>query len=83
MSNSNTRLNDQLALERTSMANERTFLAYIRTALALAAGGVALIELWQDAPAYVSGMTAILIATVVLIIGVWRYIAARRRLAEL
>ncbi len=41
-------LRDQLALDRTSLANQRTWLASARTALALFVSGVGFIEIFQS-----------------------------------
>ena len=68
-----------LAALRTALANERTLLAYARTALALLAGAGALIAL-SDAPwAHALGWTSVPLAAAVMVVGVVRYRACRRR----
>ncbi|WP_163707713.1 DUF202 domain-containing protein [Mangrovibacterium lignilyticum] len=41
---------DQLAEDRTRLANQRTFLAFIRTALMVFATGITLIKLFYSDP---------------------------------
>ena len=73
-------LTDRLALDRNVLANERTVLAYLRTALGFGAAGV---TLWRFSPhdptdrgvAFVS----VLLGAVLLVVGVWRFVAAHRR----
>lgn len=76
-------LRDQLAVQRTHLANERTLLAYVRTALAAAAGGAVLLQFF---PAYSSllWLAWLLIASggVMLVIGTYRFLAVRRHLNE-
>jgi putative membrane protein len=40
-------LRDELAIDRTRLANERTLLAWVRTALMLLVSGVTLIKLFE------------------------------------
>ena len=42
------RINDELALARTRLANERTNLAYLRTGLALVIAGLSLINFFRN-----------------------------------
>jgi len=67
---------DQLALERTRLANERTLLSYVRTALGAAGAGVGVLEL-VDAPAL--GWLLVVAAAGLLLIGIGRFLAVRRR----
>ena len=73
-------LRDQLALDRTVLANERTLLAYLRTALALLAGGVTLLHFVDRAWAIVLGGAALPLAALVTVIGVARFARVQRRL---
>lgn len=41
-------LSDQLAIDRTHLANERTLLAYLRTGTALVVAGFSLINFFHD-----------------------------------
>jgi len=75
-------LRDELALERTYLANERTLLAYIRTAFASAGGGAALLEFF---PAY-SGLTGLAWLLILggggmLLVGLYRFRKVRRTLS--
>ncbi|PAP75182.1 DUF202 domain-containing protein [Rubrivirga marina] len=76
-------LRDQLALDRTVLANERTLLAYLRTALALLAGGVTLLHFIDTAWAILVGWTAIPLAAVVTVMGAMRYLRVRHRLRQI
>lgn len=72
---------DWLAIERTRLANERTFLAYFRTSLTLLAGGVTIIRLEILQEVLTLGYVFLALAPVILIIGIWRLISVRRRIA--
>ena len=50
----NLRLVDLLALDRTRLANERTLLAYGRSGFALLIAGISLIKLFHQDPVLVS-----------------------------
>ena len=76
-------LRDQLALDRTVMANERTLLAYVRTALGLVGAGVALLEFVAPPVGTLAGWALVALAAATLLVGVWRYSAVRRLLRTL
>lgn len=73
-------LTDQLALQRTRLANERTLLTYVRTCLALVGFGLALLQFHPERGGRL-GFTALAVAAVVLLVGVLRFRVHRRRLA--
>ena len=66
-------LRDQLAYDRTHLANERTFAAWLRTGVSLAAGGIAIAHLVPE-PARDSWVGLLLGAAFVLLgVGVIGY----------
>ncbi|MDO7847165.1 DUF202 domain-containing protein [Hymenobacter sp. M29] len=73
-------LTDQLALQRTRLANERTLLTYVRTCLALVGFGLALLQFHPERGGRL-GYTALAVAAVVLLVGLLRFRVHRRRLA--
>ena len=73
---------DLLALERTRLANERTLLAYVRTALALAGGGAGLVGFVPGDLAWIAGLGLVAVGALVLLWGVRRFAAVRRRLDQ-
>lgn len=78
-----TDLRDALALERTHLANERTFLAYIRTALALLAGGAMALKFLERDPLLIGfAWLAVILGTLVLVIGSYRFVHVRRRISK-
>ena len=74
---------DQLAADRTSLANQNTFLAYIRTALAIFAGGVTFIHFFKDPILEVVGWACLPIGLVTFWIGFYRYNRLRVELRKL
>ena len=84
-------LRDHLAMERTTLANERTLLAYIRTALALLITGASALHIpgLRDEMAFgfvsyeVLGWIFIAFGVILVVIGYWRYMQIRRRIAEM
>ncbi len=72
---------DDLAIERTRLANERTLLAYVRTALSLAAGGAAMMQFMSNRPS-VLGLAWVLVISGILAlsVGVHRFLRVRSRL---
>lgn len=66
-------LRDQLAVDRTILANERTFLSYIRTALALFAAGVFSIKFFDSILIEVIGWVFVFSGIITLTIGIQRY----------
>lgn len=75
-------LRDYLAMQRTTLANERTLFSYIRTSLYLILGGIGLIQVEVFANIKWIGHLALVISVVLLVYGVIRYIALRRRLRK-
>jgi putative membrane protein len=75
-------LREQLAIERTKMANDRTFLSFLRTGLYFSIAGMTINEL-VDLP-YGTAAEAVfwILAVVVLIAGVVKYITARKKINE-
>jgi putative membrane protein len=66
-------INDELAMERTIMANERTFLSYIRTALTLLVPGVTGLHLSETVILKVVSSLFIPAGVVVFLIGIARF----------
>ena len=73
-------LADELAIERTLLANERTLLAYIRTGLAIVAGGFAIAGFMDHASAPAIGAVLMTCGAVTIAVGVWRSVRVKRRL---
>ena len=76
-------LRDQLALDRTALANQRTWLASARTALALFVGGVGFIELFGSAWVVRVGWGMIGVSGPIAAIGWWHFRRQRRQLLAL
>jgi putative membrane protein len=71
-------LRDELAIDRTRLANERTFLAYVRTAMMLLIAGGTAIKLFGDAPiAVVVGWALIGLGTGIGLFGGRRFLTVR------
>jgi putative membrane protein len=66
-------LRDQLAIDRTLLANERTFLSYLRSAVALLLAGVSIIhfshQLWFTAV----GIACVPVAVFTGFFGLWKF----------
>ncbi len=74
-------LKDELARDRTILANERTFLAYIRTAIMLLASGTTLVKLLRVDPLLrVVGYVLIPLSIAIGTIGYVRYTRTRKEL---
>jgi putative membrane protein len=74
-------IQQELALERTRLANERTFLSYVRTALSLIAGGVVVLQYLAESPKHVfAGWLLVALGAVVLTIGFVRFISVRSKI---
>lgn len=73
-------IRDLLAFDRTYLANERTLLSYVRTFVGLMASGAALLKLFEVAWAHAAALLLLLLAPVVLILGLVRFIKMDRRL---
>jgi len=64
---------DQLAIERTALANERTYLSYLRTMFGMVAIGVTLMELADSWFVKVAAVGLILAAVLVFVLGFKKY----------
>lgn len=77
-------LRDQLALDRTILANERTMLAYARTALGLFLAGGTILKFFPGVPdMMLLGALCLALAVFTSAIGAIRYMRLRRELATL
>ena len=65
-------LTDELALDRTRLANERTFLAYFRTFIVFLSSGFAIIKLELLQEIEWIGYSLVVIAPILLTLGVIR-----------
>ena len=76
-------LRDELALDRTRLANERTLLAWLRTAIALQAGGLAVLQFGTElASREVLGIGLLLVGATCGMFGLSRYRAADRAIRQ-
>ncbi len=70
-------LNDYLAIDRTVLANERTLLSYTRTALTMLVIGGTCIKFFDSLWIEIVGLTFLLLALAVFLIGWRRYLRMR------
>ncbi|MFD1187108.1 DUF202 domain-containing protein [Pontibacter rugosus] len=76
----NLEIRDNLAMERTKMANERTFLAYMRTAMAMVLAGLTFIKVFNDDAFYIGvGISFIPIGTFIAAFGYYRFSKKKRQ----
>lgn len=73
-------LNDQLAIDRTVLANERTALAYARTAMAMLALGISAIKFFDDRLIQAAGGVFVAGSAALMLLGWVRYRRTSRRL---
>jgi putative membrane protein len=77
-----TRVRDELALQRTQLANERTFLAFVRTAIALVAAGASSIHFLEGDALDALGWALIAAGVATILVGMVRFRRVRSLLAE-
>jgi putative membrane protein len=73
-------LRDQLAIDRTVLANERTFMSYCRTSLALIFSGAGSIRFFDMFYADVAGWFLIALGLIVAVIGSLRFIVMNKKI---
>ena len=71
-------LRDELAIQRTILANQRTLLSFFTASLAIAVGGVTLIKFFPGHWSYWAGWVLLPLSVVVLIYGFKNYFAHRQ-----
>lgn len=72
---------DQLAEDRTRLANLRTFLAFVRTAIMVFATGVTFIKLFSDDEVFVIlGWLLLPVSLFTLVVGLVLYLRMNREL---
>ena len=71
-------LREYLAIERTKLANETTLLAYIRTGLYFLVAGSTLGQLIETDFWTIAGPSLIVVALLIMIAGIIRYLRLRR-----
>lgn len=73
-------LRDELAIDRTRLANERTYLAYIRSALALLIAGSTIIHYADNSWFMLIGVACLPLGIVFAIVGTRRFLRLHRAL---
>jgi putative membrane protein len=76
-------LRDELAIDRTRLANERTYLAYIRSALALLIAGSTIIHYADNAWFMLVGVACLPLGIAFAIVGTQRFLRLHRALKGL
>ncbi|WP_019946131.1 DUF202 domain-containing protein [Hymenobacter aerophilus] len=74
-------LSDQLAIDRTHLANERTLLAYLRTGIALVVAGFSLINFFREGIYIGAGILLVPTGLLAIVLG-WRRCQRRSRHIE-
>ena len=69
----NSRIQSDLSIERTKMANRRTLLAYIRSAGGLIVAGAGLMKFINSTVWIAVGIGCIVLAPITLIFGIYDY----------
>lgn len=76
-------LRDELAIDRTILANERTLLSYLRGAVALVIAGVTFLHFFDSGSLYYIGLTCVPLGIATGIFGLARYRKMNRRIRSL
>lgn len=77
------KISDQLAIERTRLANERTFLAYFRTGIVFSSSGFAIVQLQLLEEIAWIGYFLICVGPVLLAVGLIRLSYVRKKIKSL
>ncbi len=75
-------LRDELAIDRTILANERTVLAYFRSSMTLVIVGITFLHLFRDGILPYIGMVCIPFGIALGIFGFMRYRKMHRSISE-
>ncbi len=76
-------LRDQLAIDRTNLANERTLLAYLRSAVALVLAGLTIIHFASQGWFQILGVVCLPAGVVTGVLGAIRYRNMRGTIASI
>lgn len=71
------KVQSELSIERTVLANRRTFLAYFRTAVALIVAGAGLLKFVQNSVWVYLGIAFVILTPVVMIMGIYDYVQVK------
>lgn len=75
--------NDELAVERTRLANQRTLLAYSRTAIMIFATGITFLKiLANDQVLRITGLVLIPLSLLIFVYGMVSYARCNRRMQK-
>jgi putative membrane protein len=80
--NNNLSIGEKLAIDRTKLANERTFLAFFRSFVVMLSSGLAIIKLQFLENIYILGIILMIIASCLLIYGIFHYVKVNKRIAS-
>lgn len=75
-------LRENLAIERTEMANDRTLLAFVRTSLYLFIAGISINSVLQLKQGLVIEVTFIALSAVCLFVGIFKYRNQKKRIDQ-
>lgn len=75
-------LRDNLAIDRTRLANERTLLSYSRTGFSLVVTALAIFEFSDKDWAHLSAWVLIGLGLIIAVIGLLFYLRIRRKLNQ-
>ena len=73
-------LRENLALERTEMANDRTFLSFIRTSLYFAIAGMTINELINIKYGLLVQIVFYVLSGILLVTGIYKFLSQRKKL---
>jgi putative membrane protein len=76
-------LRDELAIDRTLLANERTLMAYLRSAVSLVIAGVTILHFSSVGWFWAVGLACIPAGVIVGLVGVARYVAMGRKIGAI
>lgn len=76
------KVTDQLAIERTRLANERTLLAYFRSFIVFLSSGFAVVKLDMLQEIEWVGYALIVIAPMTFIVGLSRFLYVKRKIRK-
>ena len=69
----NSKIQSELSIERTKMANRRTLLAYIRSTGGLLVAGAGLMKFINSSVWIVIGVACIILAPITIVFGIYDY----------